>query len=132
MRKAGDGDEEAPPSARRAHGQLSPLSTWANRCWDRVSDAMAENDSNKENGMENEASSEFDPQVNEETSWEECNKVTYQSLRFKSSSDIYPVLWRLCPVQTGPTLVSSTTGRQVVKGAAVFITELLTDLVFPV
>lgn len=33
----------------RAHGRVSPFSRWANRCWDQVSDATMENDSNKEN-----------------------------------------------------------------------------------
>lgn len=47
----------------------------------------------------------FYPGINEDTLWEECNKVTYRVLYFKSSSDIYPVLWWLCPAQTGSVLV---------------------------
>lgn len=50
----------------------------------------------------------FYPEVNEDTLWEECNEVTYQFLYFKSSCDIYPVLWWLCPAQTGSVLVSNT------------------------
>lgn len=54
MRKAGDEDEEAPSLwPKRAHGQVSPFSGSANRRWDRVNDARMENDSNKENEMEN-------------------------------------------------------------------------------
>lgn len=54
--------------------------------------------------MENWTVSDFYPKNHEETLWEECNRITYQFLYFKSSNDIYPVLWWLCPVQTGSTL----------------------------
>lgn len=65
----------------------------------------------------------FYPEVNGDTLWEECNKVTYQLLYFKSSSDIYPVLWWFCPAQTGSVLAPNTspvclTGQWVVKESA--------------